>query len=354
MTVPFFSKEGRKRDQLVAIDLGTRAIKAVYLQRRAEGFELAGYAFQELPPADKGAPPAPQADQLRAVGDKLGARTKYAVLAMSVADALVRWLELPLAPVSDLRMLLKFNSKTYLQQELPDHVFDCQILASTNGAAGAPAAKGPPKCRALVTAARRQAVEELQAAAKSAGWTVHHILPGMIGPANAFESARPEVFSKEVVALVDVGFKNSFITILQQGELKMGRVVNLGGDRLTSGLAEALNTSYAEAEGIKIGLSEEVQAPLQALLSPLGRELRASIDFFEHQHDKTVSQVFVSGGAARSPFMVQALQAEMMVPCQPWNPVAAMKLALPPAQLGEMEQVAPQLAVAVGAALAAF
>lgn len=354
MTVPFWSQEGKKRDQIVAIDLGTRAIKAVYLQRRAGGLELVSYAFHELPPAEKGAPSASPAEQFRAVGEKLGARTRHAVLAMSVADALVRWVELPLAPVADLRLLLKFNAKTYLQQDLPDHVFDCQILASTNGAGGAPAAKGTPKCRALVTAAKRQLVDELQAAARSAGWTVNHIVPGMIGPANAFESAKPDVFAKEVVALVDVGFKNSSITILQNGELKMGRVVSSGGDRLTSGLAEALNTSYAEAEGIKIGLSDEVQAPLQALLSPLGRELRASIDFFEHQQDKTVSQVFVSGGAARSPFMVQSLQAEMMVPCQPWNPAAAMTLALPPAQLGEMEQVAPQLTVAVGAALAAL
>jgi type IV pilus assembly protein PilM len=353
MTVPFFSQEGRKRDQIVAIDLGTRAVKAVYLQRKADGFELLGYAFHELPLSDKGAPSASVAHQLRAVSEKLGSRTRHAVLALSVAEALVRWVELPLVPVADLRTLLKFNSKTYLQQDLSDHVFDCQILAPAGGAANEPA-KGTPKCRALVTAAKRQAVEQLQSAARSVGWTVNHIVPGMIGPANAFELAKRDVFAKEVVALVDVGFKNSSITILQDGELKMGRVVSLGGDRLTSGLAEALNTSYAEAEGIKVGLSDEVQAPLQALLSPLGRELRASIDFFEHQQDKTVAQVFVSGGAARSPFMVQSLQAEMMVPCQPWNPIAGMTLALPPAQMAEVEHVAPQLAVAVGAALAAL
>ncbi len=359
----------------MAIDLGTRAVKAVYVQRKGEGFDLVNFVIHELPVPDKTSAAStprgitigqagegadhsiprgePYATQLRAVSQKLGARTRHAVLAVGVGDSLLRWAEFPLVPISDMRTLLKFNAKTYLQQDLPDHVFDCHILASTAGPAAPEAAKGPPKCKALVTAAKRQFVEDLQNAAKDAGWSVAHIVPGMIGPANALESAKPMVFAKEVVALVDIGFKHSSISIVQDGELKMGRVVSLGGDRLTSGLADALSVSYTEAEGIKIGLSDEVQGPLQALLVPLGRELRASIDFFEHQQDRTVAQVFVSGGSARSTFIVQSLQSELMVNCQTWNPAANMNLVLPPAQMAEFEHAAPQLAVAIGAALAA-
>jgi len=90
------------------------------------------------------------------------------------------------------------------------------------------------------------------------------------------------------------------------------------------------------------------------LLVPLGRELRASIDFFEHQHDRPVNQVFVSGGTARSEFIVQTLKDELGLETKAWNPVGVMKLALTPQKMGEIEQVAPQLAVAVGAALAAL
>src|SRR5437899_8412885 len=163
----------------------------------------------------------------------------------------------------------------------------------------------------------------------------------------------PEVFSKETVALVDVGFKNTSICLLLEGDLLLSRVVGIGGDKLTNGLAEALGISYAEAEGIKVGMPTEVQSHLESLLLPLGRELRASIDFFEHQQDRTVSQVFVGGGCARSEFIVEALQAEMMIPCQRWNPLGAVQLRLPEAQTGEIEQIAPQLGPAVGAAVAA-
>jgi type IV pilus assembly protein PilM len=180
------------------------------------------------------------------------------------------------------------------------------------------------------------------------------VTPSLIATANAFEMAQPEAFSKEVIALVDIGFKNSSICILLQGELSLSRVVAIGGDRLTAGLAEALNISYAEAEGIKIGMPEQVQSTMLPLLTPLGRELRASIDFFEHQQDKPVSQVFVSGGSARSQFIIETMQSELMVPCKSWNPMSFLSVALPPQQVGELEQVAPQLVVATGGAVAAF
>jgi Tfp pilus assembly PilM family ATPase len=98
----------------------------------------------------------------------------------------------------------------------------------------------------------------------------------------------------------------------------------------------------------------EVQTQLEALVLPLGRELRASIDFFEHQQDTTVSQVFIGGASARSEFIVATLQNELLVECKQWNPISFLQMALPAQQTGDMDHVAPQLAVAVGAALAAF
>ena len=98
----------------------------------------------------------------------------------------------------------------------------------------------------------------------------------------------------------------------------------------------------------------EVQVQLEALVLPLGRELRASIDFFEHQQDRPVTQLFVSGGSARSDFIVQRLQQELMIECKIFNPTTCFQMELPPQQAGEVEQVAPQLTVALGAALAAL
>lgn len=357
MAWPLINGVGKKRDQLLAVDLGGRTTKAVYLQRKGDGFVLSRYAILDAPIYEKNLSADLLAEHLRSACQNLDAKTRLVVLALSVNDSLVRHAELPHMPVSDMRQILKNNTKNYLQQDLPGHVFDCFILPLSSSQKPADKPKlgaAIPKLRVLVAGARKQLIENIQAAVKTSGLFPDHIIPGALGPVNAFELAMPEVSSREVVALVDIGFKATSISILQQGELVLNRVVGIGGDRITNGLADSLGISYAEAEGIKIGMPSEVQANLETLVLPLGRELRASIDFFEHQHEKTVSQVFLSGGSARSEFIVQTLQSELLVECKPWNPLGALELALPPQQAAEIDHVAPQLTVAIGAALAAF
>lgn len=357
MAFPFFpSGTRKKRDQMLAVDLGSRITKAVHLQRRGENFALCGFALIDAPIFDKSLSAEMLTEHLKAVAQALDAKTKLVALTVGVNDALVRHVELPPMPADEMRMVLKLNSRAYLQQDLPNYVFDCDT-----GGLRAPAKNGSPKNAAnghkqkiLIAGSKKQLVDDFVAGTKAAGLTPDYIVPGVVAPVNAFELAMPEVFAKEVVALVDIGFKSSSISILREGELALNRVVTIGGDRLTLGLSESMNISYAEAEGIKVGMAHEVQSTLEALLVPLGRELRASIDFFEHQHDRPVARVYLSGGSARSEFVLQTLQRELAVECKLWNPAAHLQLALSSQQAAEIEHVAPQLTVAIGAALTAL
>jgi type IV pilus assembly protein PilM len=361
MALPFLNGAANKRDQMLSIDLGGRTTKAVHLQRKGDRYVLCNYTLLDAPIYDKSLSADLLGEHLKSVCQALNTKTRNVSLAVGVADSIVRHAELPQMPVGDMRQILKNNTKNYLQQDLPGHIFDCFIIPP-RATAQQPKAVAPekpklggnPKSKVLVAGARKQLIDEMQNAVKITGFIPDQIVPGLLGPVNAFELAMSEIFAREVVALVDIGFKNTSICVLQQGDLVLSRVVAIGGDRLTNGLAESLGISYAEAEGIKVGMPSEVQAQLETLVVPLGRELRASIDYFEHQQDQTVSQVFVSGGSARSEFIIQTLQTELMAECKAWNPVGFLELALPPQQAAELEHVAPQLAVAIGAATGAL
>lgn len=357
MGLPFLNGATKKRDQLISIDLGDRTTKAVHLQRRGDSYALMRYAVLDAPIYEKTMSADLLTEHLKAVVQALDAKTKLVTLAVGVNESIVRHAELPLMPVGDMRQILKNNTKNYLQQDLPGYVFDCYIIPprmDPKAADKKAATLGTSKSKVIVAGAKRQLVDELQTAVRNSGLLADHVVPGLIGPVNAFEHAMPEVMSKEVIALVDMGFKHTTICLLQEGELVLSRVMAIGGDRLSNGLAESLGISYAEAEGIKVGMPTEVQSHLETLVTPLGRELRASIDFFEHQQDKVVTQVFLSGGSARSEFIVQALQAELAIECKTWSPTTFLTSALPPQQAAEIDQIAPQLAVAVGAAVASF
>ena len=356
MALPFIDSGTKKRDQMISIDLGGRTTKAVHLQRRGEGYALCRYAILDAPLYEKNLSVELLSEHLKSVSTALEAKTRATTIAIGVNEALARHVEMPRMPVDDMRLVLKAGAKNYLQQDLPNYIYDCYVMP---GRSAQPAEAGKatgvqPKQKVFVAGAKKTLLDDYQLALKNAGLVADHIVPGLVGPVNAFELAMPDPFLKEVVALVDIGFKFTTVSILHEGELVLSRVVAIGGDRLTGALAESMSISSAEAEGIKVGMAGEVQSTLEAILLPLGRELRASIDFFEHQQDKPVQQVYVTGGSSRSEFVMQTLQSELMVECKTWNPTQFLQIALPPQQLAELEQVAPQLTVAIGAALAAF
>ncbi len=354
MQLPFFNTRARRRDEIIAIDLGGRHTKAVHVQNKGDRFSLVNYTIQDAPSDQSAVSVEVLAEHLKTVLHALGDGTKNVVVSLGVAETVVRRAEMPLMAPDEMRQMLKFNTKTYLQQDLQDHVFDCSVILPRPGAPEAPKAAGGQKQKVLVGAGKRQLVDDVASALRNAGLTATQVTPGLIGPLNAFEVSEPEAFANHAVALVDVGFRNTTISMLQQGDLVMHRVVNMGGDRITQGLADSMGISYAEAEGIKVGMATEVQSSLEPLVATLGRELRAFIDFFEHQQDVAVTQVFVSGGSARGELLMQALQTELLVPCKAWNPAGGFDMALPQAQSAEFNNVSPQLAVAIGAALSAI
>jgi len=92
-----------------------------------------------------------------------------------------------------------------------------------------------------------------------------------------------------------------------------------------------------------------VQA-LDLPVAPLIEELRASIDFYEHNEGRRVSKIFISGGAARSSVILQALQNKLPLPCKILDPTCCLTLELPPEKPAGIDREASLLFTATGAA----
>lgn len=349
MSFSFLKPPVKKRDQVMAIDLGSHSTKAVLLQRKEDHYSLIRYVIMDTPSSEGKLSPEALGEHLKAIAAALEPKVKQVTLAVGPRDSILRTTELPLLPVDEMRQMLKFNSKSYLQQDLPDYVFDCYIVPPQGGIAKFENNKPAPdaKYKVWVGGIRRQTMDDLVTAIKHAGLIPDQISLALLSPSNAFELTPPP---KDAVALVDLGYRTSSISVIANNELSLSRVVETGGHDITNGLAEAMGICYSEAEGIKVGMPTEVDSSLQPLLGPLGRDLRASIDFYEHHQDQPVGQVFLSGGAARSEYFIQSLQTELMIPCRVWSPVAGLEVALPAQQMEQLPQNGTQLTIAIGAA----
>src|SRR6266704_258563 len=171
MALPFLNG-ANKRDQLISIDLGGRTTKAVHLQRKGDGFVLSRYALLDAPIYEKNLSADLLGEHLKNVCQALDARTKLVTLAVGVNDSVVRHADLPLMPIGDMRQILKNNTKNYLQQDLPGHIFDCFIIAPRNSQKAGEKLKpgsGAPKQKVIVAGARKQLIEDMQTAIRNTG-----------------------------------------------------------------------------------------------------------------------------------------------------------------------------------------
>src|ERR1051325_8550353 len=126
MAMPFLKNGTRKkRDQILAVDLGARTSKAVHLQSHGDSFTLSGFAILDAPIVEKVLSAETLADHLKAISQAVGVKTKQVSLTIGLNDVLVRHVEMPLIPAEEMRAALKLNSRAYLQQDLRNYIFDC-------------------------------------------------------------------------------------------------------------------------------------------------------------------------------------------------------------------------------------
>src|SRR5438270_1838306 len=126
MRLPFFGNGRKKRrDQIIAVDMGTRRTKAVLVERHEEKFALAGFALLDAPAFDKTFSLPLLTEHLQALYQALGGKSRAMLLTVRPNDSVVRNVEMPQMPLDEMRMALRHNSKNYLQQDLTNYVFDC-------------------------------------------------------------------------------------------------------------------------------------------------------------------------------------------------------------------------------------
>src|SRR6516164_7876296 len=101
MALQFLSRTAKRRDQMLAIDLGSRTTKAVHLQCRDLEYSLCRYALLDAPIYEKTLSVELLTEHLRNVSQALDAKGKLVTVAIGVNDSVVRHAEMPMMPVED-------------------------------------------------------------------------------------------------------------------------------------------------------------------------------------------------------------------------------------------------------------
>jgi hypothetical protein len=358
--------------QVLSIAFGNRQTAAVLMETSAVGLTVQDFCLLEAPfnrRNNRALTAEDFAEHFRQIRHAMGGtKVRQAVVVLRSHDSLVQLTELPPMPVSTLREVLQRNSKLYLKEDYPGHVFDCQVQKSQPKEApaspetkdaknpGTEPGKGAAKIKkisVLVGGAKRALVDALVRGAKAAGFKLVQVMPMPIALVQGMKTPQGGDLST-AIATFDLGLEQTLVSILSHGEVVQNRVIPLGGRNFTAGLAEAMNVTLEAAESVKVLLPNTVDSKLELLLAPLAQELKASIDFFESQSEQKVSTVYLSGGAARSPQILQILEKATHLPCRPWHLPDNVNLNVGQDRTAAFKRDMPLFMAAVGAAMEAL
>jgi len=339
----------------IGIDVGRHSMKAVLLQRRGSSrLVLTHFAVKEIPEGENALEKLEE--NLRTLMCELGGSAKACGIAVSSPDALVRIIEQNTIPPELLRDALRINGPLLLSQDCRDWVIDCEAVSSNQPAAPAPGdAAAVPDRAAMVHylvggLPREQVAKVYDACTKNKlPATVFQLPP--VALLNAFEYANESVFQKEAFVLADIGHRASTVIMGAKGELVFIRTLDYGGAHFAEQLILQGASSFEEVTTFLE--QEEVLTVENARLSlgELVHSISSSIGFFEAQREEDIPRVYVSGGLAKLPAVLKVLSEELHLPCETWDPLAAVELNLPKMRIAALGPCLPVLGTACGVAM---
>jgi len=338
-----------KRDVALGIDLGSSQIKAAVVRRRQERLELIECAVRPLPSGHANARPYQGAEfitELQQFVDGLATAERHAYVTISCSSAMVCQTEFPPAPLAEIKSALKLNSSGYLRRDFSSYYLDVFELKKGNEDRKG---KDSTKTKVLVGGAHKEEVDAYRDALVAA-----RIKPGVIELAavsviSAFQVSHPEI-KDEVVVLVDIGARMTSINFLLDGLPLITRLMHFGGAQLSDYIGQVLMLQPHEAEEEKRKMSEPVQRLVKTAISPLAREIRSSIDFFERQNERHVHRICACGGSACSPRVLTVLGEAVGAQVECWNPVQSLDVSRLNGEMPRVLAFGPSLAAAVGVA----
>jgi type IV pilus assembly protein PilM len=337
----------KQRKSVVGLDIGTTCIKAVELTRDKYDSVITGYAQIDV---------AAEASRQDAIAELMRAakfRSKRVATAVSGKNVVFRYITLPEIADDKLVQAVRLEAEKYIPFDVAEVEIDAQRLGT------AADQSGKPEVRALLVAAKKTVVADHARMLSELG--LQPVLVGVDGFAlgNAWELGElvnPGVQDPgRTVALIDVGATKSSINILRDNVTCFAREVAMGGQDLTNAIARRSGIEPMQAEALKRNPGDQlgvVQEACAQVLEDLGNEVNLSFDFFENQFEGEVQDVRLTGGSALLPFLEESFERIFEKRTKTWNPIEGLKVRSDNVDVEALNQLAPQLAVAIGLAAA--
>ena len=338
----------------IGLDLGSSSIKLTQLRLGRGGAQLLGFGIEPLPveAVTDGAIAHREmvVEAIRALVARMKIKQRDVAVAISGNAVIIKKIFVPAMDPDELEEQIPIEAENHIPFTRADVDIDFQPLSGKNPQG---------QMEVLLVAAKRDIVASYREVIKEAG-----LLPAVGDVAtfalqNAFEHAYEGEFPPDqAVALINVGASLSTINIVAGGQSAFTRDVSAGGNGFNEDICRVLGGIEMEAaEAAKLQFTEDgtprdLERVLVSTSEQIAGEFQKSLDFFLASNpDTQITKIFLAGGSARVPPLMQAIEARAHAPVEIMNPFRRINVADSGIDSAFLRAHAAQAAVSMGLAL---
>jgi type IV pilus assembly protein PilM len=338
-----------KNKDIVGVDIGASAVKLVQLRELKGGYQLQNAGILPLPAeaiVDNTLMDSPSiVETVKRLLESLQVKAKEAVCSISGNAVIIRKISLPVMPAEELEDQIHWEAEQYIPFDINDVNVDFQILDTDE--------QDLSKMNVLLVASKKDIINDYLAVFAEAGLKLVVVDVDSFAVQNAYEANYGA--GDEVVALVNLGASIMNLNIVKGGVSLFTRDVQMGGSLYTEEIQKqfGLNSEQAELKKLTAGSSEDPRLLeiLQRVNDTISLEMRRSLDFYNSTAgEERIFKVYLAGGAAKTAHLVEAVQQKLGLPVEILNPFLRVAVNEKEFDTGYLEEIGPQMAVAVGLA----
>jgi type IV pilus assembly protein PilM len=331
------------------LDIGSGFVKLVVVDHSGDQPEITQLATSPLVPDaivdGEVMDPVLVADTIRSVIDSAGLKKKNVVAAVGGHDVIIKKIQMDRMEEADAREVIRWEAEQHVPFDMESVQLDFQILDPEGDGA---------QMSVLLVAAKRELIDNRQSLLSDAGLNVSIIDVDAFALHNAFEVNYPGEMTG-LIALVNVGHETTNVNLIEDGVPVSVRELSFGSRRLREALQRERGLTADEAEEMVQGRSRN-HAELDSFVAERADELgvgieRAAAFVAAQTGGGEVSRVFLSGGGARVPGMVDALADRLRIPVRIVSPLERVAVRPEVMQSHPIDELAPMLMMAVGLAM---
>lgn len=337
-----------KRSKAIGIELTPDRVNIAQLRKQGQGYKVVALDSEEVPEGliQEGqiADPTALAGIIQQTLEKSKIKAKRVATAIPGREAVTRLIPVP-AELDDreLReMVLNQEAGLYLTFPREEADVDYQKLGTFVDE------DGIEKVQVLLVATRKEVTDTYLNTFVQAGLEIDVLEVSSFALIRTIRSQLQQFSAQEAVAIADIEFESTEISIVVDGVPQFSRTVPIGTFQIQSALSRAMNMppsrdmSFLQGMTIPVTPSESTigstsrmgganpgSAAMLRVLGELADELRRSIDFYLNQgENQEVAQLLLAGPGGGLGQLDEFFTQRLSLPATQIDPIAALSLEL--------------------------